>query len=40
MARTMFRDRLGLSDAVLRQAAEAEGRELTRRERRYREVGS
>jgi len=30
-------DRLGLSEAVLRQAAEAEGRELTRRERRYRE---
>jgi predicted phosphoribosyltransferase len=30
-------DRLGLSEAVLRQAAEAEGRELTRREQRYRE---
>jgi predicted phosphoribosyltransferase len=30
-------DRLGLSEAVLRQAAEAEGRELARREQRYRE---
>ena len=30
-------DRLGLSEAVLRQAAQAEGRELARREQRYRE---
>ncbi len=30
-------DRLGLGEAVLRQAAEAEGRELARREQRYRE---
>jgi predicted phosphoribosyltransferase len=30
-------DRLGLTEAVLAQAAEAEGRELARRERRYRE---
>ena len=30
-------DRLGPSEAVLRQAAEAEGRELARREQRYRE---